>query len=324
MDLDRQSIEKRDFPIARRGYDPVAVDAHLRALAAEVQELREQPIARTSESLGSAAASQVQGILEAAETTAAEIERSATDDAARMRYEAAEDAERTRNDAVQRAQTHVAAVAHATAALLVRVESMDGEVGALVQSIQASAGRLATDLGSVEGEMGQLYDAAAGRIAAGVVQGDAAPPPMAPAAGLPPQHVVSQAPPSPAVAPTPVAAITPSPVPPSAVPPVPSISATAPDAQHVAPRAPTPTTSVPRPVAPAPSVETARTSESGTIAAQQPAPAGGGDLDGARLVALNMALNGESREQADRYLRENYQLSDRAKLLDEVYAAIEV
>src|SRR6202020_1329985 len=47
------------------------------------------------------------------------------------------------------------------------------------------------------------------------------------------------------------------------------------------------------------------------------------DLDGARLVALNMALNGESREQADRYLQENFQLSDRTKLLDEVYAAIE-
>ena len=48
------------------------------------------------------------------------------------------------------------------------------------------------------------------------------------------------------------------------------------------------------------------------------------DLDGARLIALNMALNGESREQADRYLQENFQLADRSKLLDEVYAAIEV
>jgi hypothetical protein len=48
------------------------------------------------------------------------------------------------------------------------------------------------------------------------------------------------------------------------------------------------------------------------------------DLDGARLIALNMALNGESREQAERYLAENFQqLGDRAKLLDEVYAAIQ-
>jgi hypothetical protein len=57
-----------------------------------------------------------------------------------------------------------------------------------------------------------------------------------------------------------------------------------------------------------------------------PASAGaqaGGDIDGARLVALNMALNGESREQTDRYLAESFELADRGKLLDEVYAAVE-
>jgi hypothetical protein len=48
-----------------------------------------------------------------------------------------------------------------------------------------------------------------------------------------------------------------------------------------------------------------------------------GDLDGARLIALNMALNGESREDTDRYLAENFELADRGKLVDEVYAAIE-
>ena len=48
-----------------------------------------------------------------------------------------------------------------------------------------------------------------------------------------------------------------------------------------------------------------------------------GDLDGARLVALNMALNGDSREATDKYLAENYEVADRAKLLDEVFAAIE-
>ncbi len=48
-----------------------------------------------------------------------------------------------------------------------------------------------------------------------------------------------------------------------------------------------------------------------------------GDLDGARLVALNMALSGESREQIDRHLAERFELADRAKLLDEVYAAVE-
>jgi hypothetical protein len=47
------------------------------------------------------------------------------------------------------------------------------------------------------------------------------------------------------------------------------------------------------------------------------------DLDGARLVALNMALNGDSREAAGRCLAENYDLPDRERLLDEVFAAIE-
>jgi hypothetical protein len=48
-----------------------------------------------------------------------------------------------------------------------------------------------------------------------------------------------------------------------------------------------------------------------------------GDLDGARLVALNMALNGDSREETGRYLSENFEVPDPDRLLDEVYAAIE-
>ena len=45
----------------------------------------------------------------------------------------------------------------------------------------------------------------------------------------------------------------------------------------------------------------------------------GGDDDGARLIALNMALNGTPREETDRYLAENFKLTDRRGLLDEVY-----
>ena len=36
-----------------------------------------------------------------------------------------------------------------------------------------------------------------------------------------------------------------------------------------------------------------------------------------------MALNGESREDTERYLAENYDLVDQRKLVDEVYAAVE-
>jgi hypothetical protein len=58
----------------------------------------------------------------------------------------------------------------------------------------------------------------------------------------------------------------------------------------------------------------------------QPAPAArtnGGDDDGARLIALNMALNGTPREETDRYLAENFKLTDRRGLLDEVYSSVE-
>jgi hypothetical protein len=55
------------------------------------------------------------------------------------------------------------------------------------------------------------------------------------------------------------------------------------------------------------------------------APANGDDSDseGARLIALNMALNGTPRDETDRYLAENFDLDDRTTLLDEVYASVE-
>jgi hypothetical protein len=42
--------------------------------------------------------------------------------------------------------------------------------------------------------------------------------------------------------------------------------------------------------------------------------------EGARVIALNMALSGASREQTARYLAENFQLDDPDALLDDVYA----
>ena len=49
----------------------------------------------------------------------------------------------------------------------------------------------------------------------------------------------------------------------------------------------------------------------------------GGDAEGARLIALNMALNGTPREETERYLSENFHLADTGGLLDEVYASVE-
>jgi DivIVA domain-containing protein len=269
VDVDRQAIERRDFPVSRRGYDPAAVDAHLRGLASEFEQLQRSAGAGES-SLASTAGTQVQSIIEAAETAAAEIQSQALEHARGVREAADHDAERTREQAVERSRAHTAAVERATAALLARVESMDGEVGKLVEELRAGAGRLAGDLGALEQSMGELYDAAAGR-AAPPATSSAPPIPVAPAGGK--------------AAPGPAAAEPPAP----------------PMLQQPAEPAPAPQAT------PAPAEPTAT----------------GGDLDGARLIALNMALNGQSREDAERYLAAHFQSIDRGKLIDEVYAAIE-
>jgi hypothetical protein len=271
VDVDRQAIERRDFPVSRRGYEPAAVDAHLRGLASEFEELQRSAPGGES-SLASTAGAQVQSIIEAAETAAAEIESQALEHARSVREAADRDAERTREQAVERARAHTSAVEEATAALLARVQSMDGEVGKLIESLRAGAGRLAGDLGALERNMGELYDAAAGREAAGAESAS----PAAPAPRAPDSASGSPSPP-----------------------PLPE------------PAAPQPTAAVPSAPPPAPA------------APAQERAAGGGDLDGARLVALNMALNGQSREDADRYLAAHFQSIDRVKLIDEVYAAIE-
>jgi hypothetical protein len=74
-----------------------------------------------------------------------------------------------------------------------------------------------------------------------------------------------------------------------------------------------------KPVAAAPAPPAAAKPKPAAVAAA-PEPAGE-DTEGARLIALNMALNGEPREDTDKYLDENFDLADRAALLDEVYAS---
>jgi hypothetical protein len=62
--------------------------------------------------------------------------------------------------------------------------------------------------------------------------------------------------------------------------------------------------------------------------AEEPAaesPRGGRSIrgaEGARLIALNMALNGTPRDETARYLSQNFDLDDQDSLLDEVYARV--
>jgi DivIVA domain-containing protein len=298
MALDRQSIEKRDFPIGRRGYEPEAVDAHLARIADEVDDLRRRvgagggaaaaaaPAKSSPASIAQAASEQVRSIVEAAESSAAAIEQGAQDEAARIRIEAEDAARETRDDAVERSQQHVGQVSSATKQMLQRVGAMESELNGLVESLRTGANRLTADLSLLEGGMGDLYDAA-GRESGGAA-----------AAPAPPRVVESV----PAVAARPAEVEDDADDGPVETAPAQdeSLFADEPEAaEEVAPAAAEPAT---------PSVSAA---------------SGGDDAEGARLVALNMALNGTSREETDRYLAENFDLADRAGLLDEVYATVE-
>jgi hypothetical protein len=268
VQLDRQNIERSDFPLVRRGYDPAAVGAHLQALAAAVQELTQRVAGLDAEpSLGPAAAAQVQGIIEAAQTTAAQIEREAQRDAQRTREEAAGE--------LERARAHVETLARAAAALLAQVQSLDGEVSALARSLRDE-----------DASRGDASQPDTSHPASAVREREVALSTSVPVAEEPPEAV------SPAlvsVAKEPAEAVSP------------GLGAAAEEERDAAPPGSTPAAEQ------APETTSQR----------------GEDLDGARLVALNMALSGEPREQTDRYLADSFQLSDRAGLLDEVYAAVE-
>ena len=55
----------------------------------------------------------------------------------------------------------------------------------------------------------------------------------------------------------------------------------------------------------------------------EPAQAGNGAHEaGARIIALNIALGGSSREETAAYLAENFSLPDPDSLLDDVYAKV--
>ncbi len=282
MPLDRQAIEKRDFPIGRRGYDPAAVDAHLGRLADEMEALTRQLKRRSGESLAQAASEQVRAIVEAAESSAADIERSAEDEAAQIRTDASRDAERTRADAIERAQGHVGRVSGATGEMLERVEAMQKELGTLLEQLRTGANRVHADLSLLESNMGELLT-----VAQGERPGE------------------DELPATPETEPFSDAASEDGPL------------------GHSSPPAPEPAAPPAEPPA-QPGLE----AQTAPTAAPEPATgvrggSDGGDVEGARLIALNMALNGQERAETDRYLAENFELADRERLLDEVYASIE-
>jgi DivIVA domain-containing protein len=126
--MDRPSIQRSDFPTVRRGYEPDAVDAHLRRVADELESLRGgRPVAAQ-------ASAQVGRILEAAESTA----------------------EQLRTEAGDEAREHVHRVSTASRELLERIGAMHDELGALMDRMREDAGRLSAELRSLERDVVEI------------------------------------------------------------------------------------------------------------------------------------------------------------------------
>ena len=244
MALERKDIERSDFPTARRGYDRAAVDAHLRRVAEQLDELS-RTNAKPADTLATGASEHVRQIVAAAEASAAEI-----------KAEAEREAMALRDTAAAEGREHVARVSEAARALTDRVGAMEAELRRLVEGLEA-------ELGS---------DAAA-------VARESETTPV----------------PEPSPAPEPEPASEPAPAEPAAEADgeVDDVADRAVDAEP----------------------DEAPADEAGT-------PDRGDDSEGARLIALNMALNGSPREETDRYLAKHFNLDDREAMLDEVYARV--
>jgi DivIVA domain-containing protein len=274
--LERQQIERKDFPVGRRGYDTAAVDAHLAAVADEIERLGAATPVR-ADTVAAKASERVRQIVEAAEQSASEITREAEERARHVRDEAGGEVRSSRERAAAEAREHVARVQTATAVLLQRVEVVDAELSELLRELRERAARLTGDLSRLDADLAELRDASVG---AGF---EASAPAGADAYSLEEgrEERLRTEPPAEPVAPA---------------------EAGPPETQPPAEAGPTET----RPPA---GIATAAAAE-------------GNDAEGARLVALNMALSGSPRDETDRYLAAHYALDDRVTLLDEVYASV--
>ena len=360
MELDRRYITRRDFPAARRGYDPDEVDAHLRELADAVEDIRRQAEEVSQRpaptaTVAGAAAEQVRTIVEAAERSAGEIEQRAQADAAQTRSDAEADARETREQAAAEAAEHVRRVEDATRGMIDRANAAESQVDQLVDNLRATADRVIEGLrASADGMVSDLRTGAEGLgreledIRRGL--GDVREARDAAAAARPAprhseesepeyepeaQYAAPQPEPEPdfdrplpehgslkvqgdELHPGDVHALQPEPTE-EALPPA------APEREPYQPEADAEPEALdigPPDAEPEVVRDTRESVEQAADTAPQQAGASssGGGSEGARLIALNMALNGSPREETAAYLAQNFDLPDQDALLDEVYS----
>lgn len=125
--MDRDLIQRRDFPTGRRGYDSAAVDEHLRRVADAFEANAPLP----APSLAASTSEQVREILEAAERSVASV----------------------RENASREASDHVDAVQQATSGMLAKLDELESELGCLLESLRASGERLTLGLQQLQSDV---------------------------------------------------------------------------------------------------------------------------------------------------------------------------
>lgn len=129
--MDRDEIERQDFPAARRGYDAEAVQEHLRRVADELEALTARPRETT---LAEGTSAHVRAILEAVETGARAL----------------------REDAGREASEHVERVGEAARELLAKLDRLQGELDRLLGGLRSSAESLTSSLDELSRDVGTL------------------------------------------------------------------------------------------------------------------------------------------------------------------------
>jgi DivIVA domain-containing protein len=311
VELDRHFIERNDFSAVRRGYDPEEVDRHLNEIAESVQDLKRQA-KRNPTSLAAQAADQVKGIVEAAERSAGEITDGAESEASRILSDASERARETREKADRDALDRVQAAEDSTQGILDRANSVKSEIDrmlddarsaadTLASTLRGSAQSLQTELDAIRGELSSVRD---GRLE-GAPRGSrrsssidsAALAASAEPMSVEPADLVDEGPVD--AEPEIVAEVEEEIV----------VVGTNGDSR-------------------AADLDDEIADDVDDTAAESMPPetgAGGRSIrgaEGARLIALNMALNGTPRDETARYLAQNFDLDDQDALLDEVYARV--
>jgi DivIVA domain-containing protein len=332
MELTRGDIERSDFSTARRGYEPAAVDAHLREVAAAVEGLQDrvEELSARPQTLSQAANERLARILEAAETSAAEIRTEAAEEARSLLSDAERESQTITEDAEHRARERdtesetstaerLSRVDHRTAELMLRADALDEEFDQLLERMRAAGvaavDTLREDARALRGELDELPGESVPPVPGPLREEGAEE--LEPPGRVEPDHPTAVVEPS--VEPEPPGdegdeLFEPEPEPlGDEVIPEPRDGEPLPEPPEEPPTAPEDESSS----------ETWTDEDEPTEARPSDGPHDSDpDMEGARLIALNMALSGSSRAETADYLRDTFGLEDRA-LLDDVYERVQ-